>query len=164
MQYAVMKGQTPGKIEDVYRRHAAKLWRSLVAFTGDTEIASDAVAEAFAQVIARGDAVRDPARWVWRVAYRVAAGELHGPTLSRFDAAGQDDRLDTTERDADLMKALARLPKRQRAAIVLHYLADLPTADIARTLGVTPTTVRVLLLQGRRRLREVLGGSDGPTA
>lgn len=153
-----------GEIEDVYRQHAAKLWRSLVAFTGDPEIASDAVAEAFAQVIARGEAVRDPARWVWRVAYRVAAGELRGHDRPRYHDVRPHDHLGATERDADLMRAVSQLPKRQRAAIVLHYLADLPTADIARTLNVTPTTVRVLLLQGRRRLRGLLGGTDGRLA
>lgn len=155
-----MEARTLSGIEDVYREHAGKLWRSLVAFTGDPEIASDAVAEAFAQVIARGRAVRDPARWVWRVAYRVAAGELQGQNLARLDDRLTDDGRDAPEWEADLMRALSRLPQRQRAAIIMHYLTDLPTRDIAKTLGVTPTTVRVLLLQGRRRLRGMLGGPD----
>jgi RNA polymerase sigma-70 factor (ECF subfamily) len=164
MQEVVVEVQTLGGIEDVYREHAAKLWRSLVAFTGDPEIASDAVAEAFAQVIARGHAVRDPGRWVWRVAYLVAAGHLRDRDVTGFDAVPWVDPSNAAERDADLMTALAQLPQRQRAAIVLHYLVDLPTREIATTLQVSPTTVRVLLLQGRRRLREVLGGSDGRTA
>lgn len=151
-------------IEDVYREQAPKLWRSLVAFTGDPEIASDAVAEAFAQVIARRGAVRDPGAWVWRVAYRVAAGQLQRRGTHEVEASRAAGASDVIERNADLMSALARLPQRQRAAIVLHYLVDLPTRDIARTLRVTPATVRVLLLQGRRRLRELLGGADGRPA
>jgi RNA polymerase sigma-70 factor (ECF subfamily) len=164
MQDVATEARTLSEIEDLYRKHAAKLWRSLVAFTGDPDIASDAVAEAFAQVMARGEAVRDPGRWVWRVAYRFAAGQLQRRDLNDLDAARSVDASDTIERDADLMSALAQLPQRQRAAIVLHYLVDLPTRDIARTLRVTPTTVRVLLLQGRRRLRELLGGTYGPPA
>jgi hypothetical protein len=39
-------------------------------------VANDAVAEAFAQAIRRGDEVRDPLRWVTKAAYRIAAGEL----------------------------------------------------------------------------------------
>ena len=154
-----MEVRTPSGIEEVYREHAAKLWRSLVAFTGSREIASDAVAEAFAQVIARGEGVREPGRWVWRVAYRVAAGLLQAHTRPA-DFPSALDHSENVERDADLMAALAKLPQRQRAAVVLHYLVDLPTREVATTLGVTPTTVRVLLMQGRRHLHDLLGGPD----
>lgn len=69
-------------IEAVYRAHAPRLWRSLRAWTGDATITDDAVAEAFAEAFAqalrRGDALRDPERWVWRTAYRIAAGAIGG--------------------------------------------------------------------------------------
>jgi len=42
----------------------------------------------------------------------------------------------------------------------LHYLADLPNTEIARALGITTTTVRVHLMQGRRGLRDLLGDPD----
>jgi DNA-directed RNA polymerase specialized sigma24 family protein len=45
-----------------------RLWRSLDAFTGSRSIADDAAAEAFAQILRRGDDVRDVAAWVWRSA------------------------------------------------------------------------------------------------
>ncbi|HJS26677.1 MAG TPA: hypothetical protein VJ913_06090, partial [Actinomycetota bacterium] len=52
------------------------MWRAVLAFAGDPEVASDAVAEAFAQVLRRGEDVRDPEGWVWRAAFRIASGEL----------------------------------------------------------------------------------------
>jgi DNA-directed RNA polymerase specialized sigma24 family protein len=67
-----------GDLEDVYRLHGRKLWWAVLAYSGDREIASDAVAEAFAQALRAGDKVRSPADWVWRVAFRIAAGELKG--------------------------------------------------------------------------------------
>ena len=48
----------------------------VLLFSSDPDVASDAVAEAFAQALRRGDALRDPERWVWKVAFRVAAAEL----------------------------------------------------------------------------------------
>jgi RNA polymerase sigma-70 factor (ECF subfamily) len=63
-------------LERLYREDGARLWRALVAFSGDREVASDAVAEAFAQALGRGEELRDPQRWVWRAAFRIAAGEL----------------------------------------------------------------------------------------
>jgi len=63
-------------LEQLYRDDGARLWRALVAFSGDREVASDAVAEAFAQAIGRESQLREPQRWVWRAAFRIAAGEL----------------------------------------------------------------------------------------
>jgi predicted RNA polymerase sigma factor len=49
---------------------------SLYAFTGGLELTGDAIAEAFAQALARGGEIRDPAAWVWRVAFLVAGREM----------------------------------------------------------------------------------------
>ena len=76
MDITLEAAQPVNDIEAVYRDHAARLWRSLLAWTGDTAITDDAVAEAFAQALRRGDALREPERWVWRTAYRIAAGAL----------------------------------------------------------------------------------------
>lgn len=46
-------------VEAVYRADAERLWRAVHAFAGDADIASDAAAEAFAQLIHRGAAVRN---------------------------------------------------------------------------------------------------------
>jgi hypothetical protein len=64
------------RVEAVYRSIHPRLWRSLLAYTRDAELASDAEAEAFAQVLRRGDAVDDVEAWVWRSAFRIASGLL----------------------------------------------------------------------------------------
>src|SRR5919107_4820207 len=61
------------RLERVYREHGARLWRAVFLASGSREIADDAVAEAFAQALRRGRAVRDPAAWVWRGGVRGAA-------------------------------------------------------------------------------------------
>jgi RNA polymerase sigma-70 factor (ECF subfamily) len=45
------------------------MWQAVFAFAGDPEVASDAVAEAFAQALRRGDAIRSPERWLWRTVF-----------------------------------------------------------------------------------------------
>ena len=47
-------------IEAGYRQHRHRLWRSLLAYTGDADITEDAIAEAFAQALRRGSALHDP--------------------------------------------------------------------------------------------------------
>src|SRR2546430_12508817 len=49
---------------------------TLFPYTTLFRSASDAMAEAFAQALARGNELRSPQRWVWRAAFRIAAGEL----------------------------------------------------------------------------------------
>jgi len=145
-------------LERVYREDGARLWRALVAFSGDREVASDAVAEAFAQALGRGEEIRDPQRWVWRAAFRIAAGELKD--RQRFQATSSDAGYEMEESPARLIGGLARHSPKQRAALVLHYYAGYPTREIAGILGSTAATVRVHLSQGRKRLRRILEEHD----
>jgi RNA polymerase sigma-70 factor (ECF subfamily) len=62
-----------------------------------------------------------------------------------------------------LLEALDKLPRAMRAAVVLHYYADLTTPEVAATLGKSVNTVKAQLREGLRRLRAELGES-GPIA
>lgn len=149
----------PDAVERVWRDDGPRLWRSLVAFGGDQELASDAMAEAFAQALGRGDEVEAPDRWIWRAAFRIAAGELK----ERRRVAAADvlrTSVDMPEPVADLVRALRTLSPNQRAAAVLSLYADMSTRDVARTLGCSQATVRVHLSQARRRLRALLEETD----
>jgi RNA polymerase sigma-70 factor, ECF subfamily len=156
-------------VEALYRADGDRLWRAVFAFAGDAEVASDAVAEAYAQVLARGDAVRDVAAWTWRTAFRISAGALKArrAEAQRVRSTSDDDaveaidgRYDDQHVDTDLLAALAELPPSQRAAVVLFYYADLPVRAIADRLGTNQLAVRANLTRGRRRLRELLGDRD----
>jgi RNA polymerase sigma-70 factor (ECF subfamily) len=147
-------------VEAVYRADAQRLWRAIYAFAGDEEIASDAVAEAFAQLLHRGVAVRDPAAWTWRTAFRISAGAL------KTRGAGNPLPVTPVEHvdqhgDPDLLAALRQLPDAQRAAVILFYYADLPIREIAARLGTNSLAVRANLSRGRGRLRQLLGDRDG---
>jgi RNA polymerase sigma-70 factor, ECF subfamily len=146
------------RIERLYRERGDRIWRGLLAFSGDPEVASDAVAEAFAQVLRLGDEVRDPERWVWRAAFRIAAGELK--ERRRSGLAVRPGSYEMEEPARDLVLALGALSERQRAAVVLHDAAGYPARDVARIVGSTEAAIRVHLMRGRRRLRELLREDD----
>src|SRR5262245_28852453 len=127
MQDAVVKadaGTQPVDIERIYRQDGPKLQRAVFLFTGDRDVADDAVAEAFAQALARGPDIKDPSRWVWSVAFRLA-----GRTMKerRRQVAAVDLHLgsvvETPEVSLTLMAALSELSPKQRAALVLFHLA-----------------------------------------
>jgi RNA polymerase sigma factor (sigma-70 family) len=145
-------------LEDVYEEEGARLWRAVYLYAADREVASDAVAEAFAQALRRGNALRSPDRWVWRTAFRIAAGELK---RRRDEGASLTDAgYEIPEETAELLAALPRLSPKQRAAIVLHYHAGYSLKEVAEIIGSTPAAVGVHLHRGRRRLRELLGDED----
>ena len=146
-------------VERVWRDDGPRLYRSLVAFGGDTELASDAMAEAFAQALGRGEGVQAHDRWIWRAAFRIAAGELK--ERRRVYAGGDPPATaGMPEPVTDLVRALRTLSPNQRAAAVLSLYADLPTREVARILACSQATVRVHLSQARRRLRMLLEDTD----
>ena len=146
------------RIERLYRERGDRIWRGLLAFSGDPEVASDAVAEAFAQVLRRGDEVRDPERWIWRAGFRIAAGELKERRKS--EVLGVAGSYEMEEPARDLVVALGTLSERQRTAVVLHDAAGYPARQVARIVGSTEAAVRVHLMRGRRRLRDLLREDD----
>src|SRR6266545_5022543 len=116
-----------GTLERLYRDQRDRMWQAVVAFAGDREVASDAVAEAFAQAVRRGGAIRSPERWLGRSIFRIAAGELklrgRGGTERTNDALEREDAYEMDDLARDVVAALARLSEKQRTAVVLHHVA-----------------------------------------
>jgi len=153
---AVEQAEAANDLEAVYREDGVRLWRALYAYANDAELASDAAAEAFAQALGRGTAIRDIRSWVWRAAFRLAAGDLKN--RSRYarvpipEGVTHDFHLDD-----ELVAALQGLTSQQRLVIVLHYYVDCPVGEIARRTGMNPLAVRSHLSRGRQRMRLLLG-------
>jgi RNA polymerase sigma-70 factor (ECF subfamily) len=148
------------EVESVYRQDGDRLWRALYAFAGNEEVASDAVAEAFAQALRRGDEIREPDRWVWRAAFRIARGELKARRGRGQGFPLREELYGMDTGTVELIEALGRLPSKQRASVVLHHGGGYPVREVASIIGSTPAAVRVHLSRGRRRLRDLLGGDD----
>jgi RNA polymerase sigma-70 factor (ECF subfamily) len=145
-------------LEELYRTDGPKLWRALAAYTAIPEVASDALAEAYAQALRRGDELTSPRAWIWRAAFRIAAGEMQrlraegGATIDRGQAA--------PETLQDLVEALEAISPNQRLAVILHDYADKPIAEVCEVMGIARATAYVHLSQGRRRLRALLEEDD----
>jgi RNA polymerase sigma-70 factor (ECF subfamily) len=141
-----------------YESIHARLWRAVLAFSGSREVADEAVAEAFAQALARGAAVRDPEAWIWRAAFAIARGELgrgrHGPPP--VPAAAEAEPM--PELALDLLAALATLSETDRQIVVLRHVGGYSAPEIARITASTGGAVRVRLHRALAALRRELGG------
>jgi RNA polymerase sigma-70 factor (ECF subfamily) len=150
---------TGSRVETVYREEGTRLWRAVLAYSADADLASDAVAETFAQALAHEEEIRDVSGWVWKTAFRIARGAL--AERRRFDDRVPEGTYQMTEGHHEVFEALKVLSPNQRLAVLLHDYADRPASEIARTMQISRATVYVHLSQGRRRLRGALEDHDG---
>lgn len=153
-----LKFDAGARLERVYRERGVRLWRALYAYSGSREIADDAVAEAFTQALRRGAAIRDPERWIWRAAFKIASGELQGRWYPLVGLS--PDATYELPEVASILSVLARLSPKQRACLVLYHYLGYPTKDIAEMVGASAAAVRVHLVRGRRRLRQIMEEED----
>jgi RNA polymerase sigma factor (sigma-70 family) len=147
-------GNPVTELELVYREQGPRLYRALLLYAGDREVASDAVAEAFAQALRRGDAIRSLEEWIWKTAYRVAAGELG----RRRSASGPvaEAAYEIAETPLLLSVAMRELSPMQRASVALHDFAGYTLREVAAITGSTASAVSVHLVRAHRKLRRHL--------
>lgn len=170
-------GATATSFGDLYLGSFPAMVRLARVLVDSPETAEDLVQDAFVHLHRHWGGVRDPRAYLhrsvvnacrsyhrraWRERTRpwravdpgpkeITGGEDRGGDV--VDGAAEQGRSD----DAGVLgAALAGLPYRQRAVLVLRYYADLPDAEIALVLGCRPGTVASLVHRGLERLREVV--------
>ena len=141
-----------------------RLKRLAFLLTGDLDSAEDLLQSAYAKVLPRWSRIRaydDPDSYMRRVMvnYRTSAWRrLRGReilTAEVPDVVGADPGLAQADAE-DLRRALATLPARQQAAVVLRHYCDLSEAESAAVLGCSIGTVKSLTSRGLSRLRTVI--------
>ena len=146
------------EFDDFYAATARRMVRHAYALTGNIADAQDIAQEAFARAWQRWDTVRacdSPEAWVRRVATNLATSRFRRDRTARGAAHQLIARATVPEISPDtvaLIAALRTLPERQRVALVLHYLADLPVGQIATELGCPVGSVKAWLSRGREAL------------
>ena len=91
------------------------------------------------------------------------SGSSHGGAVSQASlsewASQSDDpavKMQSKELGVKLQDALNQLPEKQRHAIVLFTIQELPQKDVAELLGCSVEAVKWHVFQGRKKLRELL--------
>ncbi len=153
---------TGADFAEFYSATFAPLTVQMHAFVGDHAEAQDLVQEALCRAYSRWSVVSqfdDPTAWVRRVAWNMAVSRWRRGRILRLwhrDLVPPEVDAPSAIR-IDLARALAKLPDKQRQVVVLHYLADMPIADIAAFVGVADGTVKAWLHRARASLNTLLG-------
>ena len=140
---------------DVYRELQLPMVRLALALTGSEASAQDVVHDVFIRAHAHWDRIEHPRAYV-RTAV-VNACRSASRKAKRERSADALFVVEDVELEADEMfDALASLPYRQRAALVLQYYEGLPQSEIAEILGCREGTVASLVHRGLTQLRRVI--------
>ena len=147
-------------LEELYRAHYTPLVRLAGLLVGDFSIGEELAQDAFARLVdARG--VRDPSAYLRATVVNLSRSRIRRAVLARRHrstvaaptadpAAGPESvATEITVRDE-----LARLPRRQREAVVLRYYAGMTDAEIADALGVSVGSVKTHLHRAMATLEQ----------
>ncbi|WP_245681533.1 RNA polymerase sigma factor [Actinomadura kijaniata] len=152
----------------LYREHQVGLIRMAILLVGDEATAEDVVHDVFLRMQDRPPRLDDEGKLLAYVRAAVVNGcrmvlrrrrwswgrtEQHEPAVWSAESAAilSEDR-------REVMRALQRLPRRQREALVLRYYLDLTDEEVSQAMGIRPGTVRSTMTRALAALARELGG------
>ena len=149
------------------REHGERHLRVAVLLTGNWHAAEDLVQASLVKLYRawpRLDTSSDPDAYLRRIMVNThrswwrARWRRETPIADWHETASGEDLANRYAVGALVRQALTRLPRQQRAVLVLRYFEDLPETEVARLLGCSSGSVKTHAHRGLRTLRELLGG------
>ena len=155
-------------IEELFALHHSEIYAYIYRMVRDADVAADFTQDTFIKAYRAQDSLEDRARaraWLYQIAHRVVLDEMRRRRIVRFlpwtgesyGAAPSAEHLAMEMRfSGPLARALARIPERQRAALLMAEVNDLTGLELADALGVSHVAARALLTRARESLRQAL--------
>ena len=162
-------------IEELFAKHHGEIYAYLLRMVRDPDLASDLAQDAFVKAYRAHDSLEKPENaraWLYQIAHRVALDDIRRRKILRFvpwtgesrGASPSAERLAMDLRlSGELSNALARIPERQREALILAEIHDLTGLELADVLGVSHVDARALLTRARESLRRALADEERQT-
>lgn len=152
-------------LDELYRAHAAEVYRYAYAVLGNRADAEDVTQTTFVnalRALERGERPRTPTNWLITIAHNIVRQRFRQqqarPAEVELDAnvaAAQRSDDDGTSIQ-DLVRALQRIPPSQREALVMRELEGRSYKEIGGILGLSNSALETLLFRARRSLAEEL--------
>jgi RNA polymerase sigma-70 factor (ECF subfamily) len=155
-------------VEELFARHHGEIYAYLLRMVRDGDMAADLAQDTFIKAYKAIDSLEDRAKaraWLYQIAHRVALDDIRHRRIVRFlpittevhGAAPSAEHLAMEMRlSGPMARALARIPERQRAALLMAEVGDLTGLELAGALGVSHVAARALLTRARESLRQAL--------
>src|SRR5882757_9469179 len=163
-------------VEALFTKHHNEIYAYLVRMLREPELAADLTQDAFVKAYKNYETLEKPENaraWLYQIAHRVALDEIRRRKIIRFfpwtgeshgSAPSAERLVMDVHLSSDMQRALARIPERQRAALLLAELHDLTGVELAAALGVSHVAARALLTRARESLRQALAAERAAEA
>jgi RNA polymerase sigma-70 factor (ECF subfamily) len=146
--------------EVFYRREYPRMLKLAYALSGNRWAAEEIAQDAFVAAHRKWNkisAYERPGAWVRRVVSNLAVSFvrrrlIEAKALVKLAALRNEPLPHLPEPDEEVWSAVRSLPKQQAQAVALHYILDLPLAEIAVTLECAESTVKAHLYRARNTL------------
>ena len=152
------------ELDELYRLHAAEVFRYAYAVLGNRADAEDITQTTFVnalRALERGEKPRKPTNWLITIAHNLIRQRFRQQQARPLeveldrDVAAAEDADDGPSID-ELVRALQKIPPTQRQALVLRELEGRSYAEIGELLGVSQSALEALIFRARRSLAEEL--------
>ncbi|MGO4153471.1 RNA polymerase sigma factor [Cupriavidus sp. YAF13] len=160
--------QDAAAVREMVSRKLPRVLALATRMLGDRGEAEDVAQEVFVRLWKQA-ARWQPGRarfdtWLHRVALNLCYDRLRGAREQAMEpvpeqaapGAGPEEALDAAAQGVRVGAALAKLPARQREALVLQYYQELPNGEAAALMGISVEALESLLARARRNLRDLL--------
>jgi RNA polymerase sigma-70 factor, ECF subfamily len=163
-----LRDRRPEAIDGLLAEHGAEIQTVAQLILRDRDEAADVLEETLIVAWEKASSLRDPAAlrpWLLRIATNRALNRRRRTTrLVALDSILERPAADpfgASEAHLAILEGLDFLAPRERAAIALHYLADLPIEEVARAMGTRPNTVKTQLREALAKLRRAMDDGAG---
>lgn len=151
-------------VEDFCSRLYSELVSTFGLYTGSVEVGEEIAQETLVRAWNAWEKVsvlESPRAWAFRVGFNLANSWWRRQRIERRHRVSQQSEPMAEAHDLAeslaVRAAVASLPRRQRAALIARYFADLSVSETADLLQCAPGTVKALTSQAIARLQELLG-------
>lgn len=173
-----IQGGDDSALNELMDRHREPLFRFVYRYTHDETIAREIVQETFVRAYFKAKSFKPQSlvkTWLYSIALNLCRdegrrtsrrpsnvsihatiGADHRPLEIADTGPGPDEQLATRDRFSALEQAIAQLPHKLRAAIVLYSIEGYSQREIAQMLETTPKTVELRVAHAKQKLRVLL--------
>ena len=152
------------ELDELYRLHAAEVFRYAYAVLGNRADAEDVTQTTFVnalRALERGEKPRKPTNWLITIAHNLIRQRFRQQQTRPLEVELDRDVAAAEEEDNgpsidELVRALQRIPPTQRQALVLRELEGRSYGEIGELLGVSQSALEALIFRARRSLTEEL--------
>jgi RNA polymerase sigma-70 factor (ECF subfamily) len=170
---ARLRGREPGAFDEVYRLHGPRIFRFLHGLAGSRSVAEDLFQDTWLAAARNAHRLREDTqllRWLFTIArnkhrnsLRFASVDRRRHEGARLDVAAArapDEQADARARTDRLERSLARLPEAHREILLLYFVEELDTAQVAAVLELREDAARKRLSRARADLALLMDDSE----